>query len=206
MPCKPCFPVPIQLALLGKVTVLTNILVRSPGQFGLLTPLWTLPKPCVCDELKVSSENLSCYQAPLSSLVPTSCVHISPVSPCSDPSCFSFSSSLLLYLLSPPFPFFSFHCGLHDHHQINFNKLLSAKCTVIAYYKFFMEGGHVPCIFHIVEFMLAHLYEIILRPLSLWHLHLNVLQVLKLHTSKIIFILFMKTFSSSIIFLLVIWS
>ena len=57
---KRCPPVSTQLALFGKVTVLTNLLLRSPGQNGCLS-IFRLPKPCLCNELKTSSENPSCF-------------------------------------------------------------------------------------------------------------------------------------------------
>lgn len=146
MPRKPCRPAPHQLALLGQVTVWTNFLVRSPGHFGLLNYPWPLSKPCPCDDLNILRENPLCFQAACL-LCPKSRIRVPPVSPPSDPGCccFAFSSSSSLSVLfsftSLSFSFFLFHHGLHDHHQIDFKKLLSAKRTAIVRYKFFVGGA-----------------------------------------------------------------
>lgn len=52
---KPFLPASTQLALLGKVTMWTDFLVRSPGQFQLFNHLGTLSKPGPCEDLKIPS-------------------------------------------------------------------------------------------------------------------------------------------------------
>ena len=71
--------------------------------------------------------------------------------------------------------------------------------------KIFMGGGHVQCVFNIVEFMLA-IYMKSFSDLVPLTSSFECLTGSQLNISKTTFILFMKTFSSPIVFLPVVGS
>ena len=135
-----CPPVPTQLALFGKVTVLTNSLVRSPGQYGCLS-IFRLPEPCLCDELKISSEDPLMLPSPSSLPCPNFLYSYIPNQSLCRPQ-FLFLLFFLVFCIFFPLLSLSLHFIViftTINHQINFNKLFSAKCTVIAYWNSLWE-------------------------------------------------------------------